>query len=75
MSFQLLFYLIVINCFKHLLNNLQLATGWDVGDKTDKPGVNAWNVDIFIGVVQDLVCTSWNTKQVGYFLCANLNDL
>lgn len=45
----------------------QLTTGWDVGDKTDKPGVNAWNVDIFISVVQDLVCTSWNSKQAPHF--------
>jgi hypothetical protein len=41
-----------------------MTSGWDMADKTEKPGVNTWNVDVFIAVVQDLVCTSWNPRQV-----------
>ena len=45
----------------------QMTSGWDMADKTEKPGVNTWNVDVFIAVVQDLVCTSWNPRQAPHF--------
>lgn len=45
----------------------QVSSGWDLSDKTEKPGVNTWNVDVFISVVQDLVCTSWNPRQAPHF--------
>ncbi|XP_076110950.1 CCR4-NOT transcription complex subunit 1-like isoform X1 [Mytilus galloprovincialis] len=49
------------------LNVDQVASDWDMSDKTEKPGVNTWNVDVFIGVVQELVCTSWNNRQAPHF--------
>ncbi|XP_078337543.1 CCR4-NOT transcription complex subunit 1-like isoform X2 [Crassostrea virginica] len=32
-----------------------MSSGWgEVGDKGDKPGLNTWNVEVFITVIQDL---------------------
>ncbi|KAK3085676.1 hypothetical protein FSP39_006989 [Pinctada imbricata] len=38
-------------------NQMSMApgSGWgDIGDKGDKPGVNTWNVEVFVSVIQDL---------------------
>lgn len=38
-----------------------MSSGWgEVGDKGDKPGLNTWNVEVFITVIQDLVRKSTN---------------
>ena len=35
--------------------SVAVGSGWSDKDRADQPGVNTWNVDVFVQVVQDLV--------------------